>query len=350
MATSTKKTDHESHSNGVADLRNLPVDQILHRPGFNPRGDDVGDVTDLMEMIQHGALINPITVTSHPSKADTYYLIAGARRLKAMRQLGHAFAPCSVRDIQIDSPDALALAMVENDPDGRTALSPMATAKGYQRLYDMVKGATPTDKHRAIAKILGRKSEGAYQNIRVTLRLLELDPRAASLLESGGISKWAAVTLGEIPEDVRADVFAKLAPGMSESDIRRIAQDARRERAAGVDEPVDLEAQEKHPADAAKAERPTAPPVDRSAVSEIVLWRNKSEVREKIDEIVDDLLDALEDELEPIVARCRDRIAALLWCTGVIPEVTTTDRHFKAALADLVGKAENRRGRATKKG
>ena len=207
---------------------NLPLNMVRAKEGFNPR-EVLGDVGELVDLIRANGLINPITVC--PGAPDgTYYLIAGARRFAAVAQLGHAAIAANVRtDLSIDMPEALALAMAENDNEGRAALAPMDQARAYARLMAKVAGKDDTAKHKAVAKLLGRRSPGAFQNIRVTLRLLEASARVRAMLEEGTISKWAVVTLNEIPDDVREAVAARLRPGNTEHDVRRIAQEVARE-------------------------------------------------------------------------------------------------------------------------
>lgn len=344
---------------GSADLRNIPLKDIIDAPGFNPR-DEVGDVSELADMIRRNGLLNPITVT--PAPGGKFYLIAGARRRKACGLVGDDMIACNVRDdVKIDDPKSLAMAMAENDGDGRQPLTPMQQARAYKRLFDMVAGESDTAKHKAIARLLGRSSDGAYQNIRVTLRLLELNPRVAGMLESGGISKWAAVTITELPSDVREGVAARVKPGMTENDIKRAALEVRREAdgsadtapstAAAVDleadDAVDFAPSKKKPTDRTAPVAEKQRPATRAPAPAIIIFRNKGEVNEKIEELVGALLDAEAEEDQEMTARCRERLAALLWVTGAVEEVNPVDRDFVQALKVLVAKAENKRASGT---
>lgn len=338
-----------------ADLANLDIDLIDVKDGFNPRGDDVGDVADLVEMIRKREMLNTVVVC--PGAKGRYFLIAGARRLKAVRELGHKTIAANIRhDITIDSPDALAIALVENDNEGRRALPPLAQARAFARLMETVPGASDTEKHKAIAKLMGRTSEGAYQNVRMTLRLLTVPEACSRLVENGGLTKWAAIAVSEAPEAIRDEVAARVKPGMSEQDVKRLVRDMTHEAANGGTDaaPVDLAAEEEAPENGDKPKtpgtrKPTLAPstakVDLAPSTRTFVMRNRSELDEKIDELVDDLLDAIEDEKEAEEAALRERLAALLWATGACGEISQKDKTFKAVLAKLIEKAENARGR-----
>ncbi len=68
---------------------------------------DLGDINSLSEDIKTNGLINPITIT------DTNELIAGERRLEALKLLGTDLVPCHVASV--DSEGALFLEYAEND-------------------------------------------------------------------------------------------------------------------------------------------------------------------------------------------------------------------------------------------
>jgi ParB/RepB/Spo0J family partition protein len=66
----------------------LPVDKVYINRAERQRR-DLGDLTELKASIQRRGLINPIVVHE-----DTFELVAGERRLSAIRELGHSHIQC----------------------------------------------------------------------------------------------------------------------------------------------------------------------------------------------------------------------------------------------------------------
>lgn len=329
-----------------ANLKNIPADRLGTMPGFNPRT-EIGDTSELEGLIKKNGLVNPIAVCPIAEGADRYFVIAGARRLAACKALGHQNVPCHVYadlDLARDVLRAKAIAMAENDGEGRQALSPMDQARAFRGLFDLVEGPNDTAKHKAIAKALGRRSEGAHQNIRLTLKLLDMSARVQAMLSAGTVSKTAAISMSEMPDDVRAHVEARITPGMSEGDVRRLANDLRREapavaapaQAAGpvvdLDDGSDVP---KAPAAPAAAAKPRNRPAGYG--DKVVLWRNKGEVRDMIDAVVSAIAVEEAEEESAKAEALRNQLAALLWCTGAIDDVETGSPDFQRALKELAG-------------
>ena len=86
----------------------------------------------LAQSLESQGVIQPIVVRRHPHRHDRYELVAGERRLRAMRLLGWQMAPVLVRDIP--ETHLMESALVENIQ--REALTPIEEARAYRFLLN----------------------------------------------------------------------------------------------------------------------------------------------------------------------------------------------------------------------
>ncbi len=164
-----------------AGTQNIPVDKIQANP-FQPRQDfDEASLQELARSIQEVGLIQPIVVRKKDDQ--TYELIAGERRLRAVKLLGWKTIPAFIRDIHEDT-QLLELALVENLQ--RQDLNPLEVALTYARLIDEF-GYT----HEALAQKVG-KDRTTITNY---LRLLNLPPEIQASLRDGQITMGHARAL-----------------------------------------------------------------------------------------------------------------------------------------------------------
>lgn len=100
-------------------------------PGrFQPR--EIFDPDKLKELIlsiKQKGVLQPVIVRP---KGNGYELIAGERRLRAVKDLGLSQVPAIIKDVKDD--EALEIALIENIQ--RDDLNPMEEAKAYQRLSE----------------------------------------------------------------------------------------------------------------------------------------------------------------------------------------------------------------------
>lgn len=144
---------------------------------------DAGALEELAASIREQGLLQPVVVRP---KAGRFELIAGERRLRAVRLLKLRTIPALIREM----PDAEAMeaALVENLQ--REEISLVEAARAYQRLAE--------EFGHSLAE-LGRrtgKSRAAVSNL---LRLLQLPQGVLALLEAGEISEGHARTLLALP-------------------------------------------------------------------------------------------------------------------------------------------------------
>lgn len=107
LISSTAIEAKKSNSNDVKNLVN--IEDVLVNP-YQPRKSfDESDITGLAESIKNTQLLNPVVVTK---KGDTYIIVSGERRFRAVKSLGWSKLPVSV--IEVDDEELSVLALVEN--------------------------------------------------------------------------------------------------------------------------------------------------------------------------------------------------------------------------------------------
>lgn len=159
----------EEHESGE---RQVPVDQVRPNP-YQPRTDfEEGALAELVESIRANGLLQPLVV--RPT-AEGWEVVAGERRLRALRKLGWSTAPVVVRELS--DQQMLVLALVENLQ--RENLSPIEEGQGYRSLmeaFDLTQSQ--------VAERVG-KDRSTVAN---TLRLLQLDDEVRRMVSSGELS------------------------------------------------------------------------------------------------------------------------------------------------------------------
>lgn len=160
-------------------LRELPVSAIKPNP-FQPRREfDESALADLAASIEASGLLQPVVVRS---SHGGYELIAGERRWRAVQRLGWQKVPAVVKEV--DDQALLTLALIENLQ--RDELSPIDTARGYQRLHEEFKLS-----HADVARLVG-KNRSTVAN---SLRLLQLPADVQSRLQDKSLSEGHARAL-----------------------------------------------------------------------------------------------------------------------------------------------------------
>lgn len=197
----------------ASDLQRIPVSRIRPNP-FQPRREfDPAALAELEASIRANGLLQPVTVRR---KGDSYELIAGERRLRAVRNLDWKDVPAVVRDF--DDQALLVLALVENLQ--RSDLNAVEEARGYQRLLGEFSLT-----HQEVADAVG-KDRSTVTNL---LRVLTLPEAVQQLVESGKLSAGHARALVGVGEAdavrLAGDVVSN---GLS---VRQLEQRVREQRA-----------------------------------------------------------------------------------------------------------------------
>ncbi len=179
-ATAPDDKDVISDSPGQRVILEIPIEKIKASP-FQPRqAFDSGKLAELAESIKERGVIQPVVV--RPVN-DTYELIAGERRLKAIQKLGRRTIPAIVIK-SIDNETAMEMALIENLQ--REDLNPIEEASGYHRLITECK-LSQAD----VAARVG-KDRSSIAN---AIRLLSLPGELRNMLIDGSISAGHARAL-----------------------------------------------------------------------------------------------------------------------------------------------------------
>jgi ParB family chromosome partitioning protein len=168
-----EKSGSASDGDELNTLRDIPVNDInanhyQPRKEFNP-----DELAELQESIRSAGLLQPITVRK--TATGGYELVAGERRLRAVKALGWARIPAIVRDY--DDQTSLTLALVENLQ--REDLNPIEEGEGYARLSHEF-GLSQNE----IAELVG-KDRSTIANL---VRVLQLPADVRRMVESGSLT------------------------------------------------------------------------------------------------------------------------------------------------------------------
>ncbi|MBD3386913.1 ParB/RepB/Spo0J family partition protein [candidate division KSB1 bacterium] len=162
----------------------VKVSTISPNP-FQPRENfDPETLQELKNSIRENGVVQPVTVRMF---GDGYQLIAGERRLRAVRDLGLPEIPAYILDVSSDE-EMLELAIVENIH--REDLNPIDIAQGYRRLIDECKLT-----QEQVAEKVG-KDRTTVTNF---LRLLKLPRRVQTSMSNKDLSMGHARALLALP-------------------------------------------------------------------------------------------------------------------------------------------------------
>lgn len=158
----------------------VPVDAVAPNPN-QPRSDfDSAGIDSLATSIKAVGLLQPIVVRS---QGEGYVLIAGERRLRAVKQVGYPSIAAVIREESGDDTNLIE-ALVENLQ--REDLNPLEEAAAFKELMEEY-GMT----HDEVATHVGRSRSG----ITNTVRLLQLPMKIQAMLVSRDLSAGHARAL-----------------------------------------------------------------------------------------------------------------------------------------------------------
>lgn len=171
----------------------LEVEKIKPNPHQPRKEFDELALKDLASSIREFGLLQPLVVSKIEKETDRgteveYQLIAGERRLRAVKLLGLERVPAIIRSIMKDT-EKLEIAIVENLQ--RENLNAIETARAYAKLQDEF-GLT----QREVASRLGKSRE----TIANTLRLLSLPSEIQDAVAKNKINESQARLLLTIEE------------------------------------------------------------------------------------------------------------------------------------------------------
>jgi len=188
-------------------IEELAVDSIDQNPYQPRRRFDPAEMAELANSIRSQGLLQPISV--RPVDGGRFQLIAGERRLRAIRDLGRLTIRAIVREV--DDRQLLELSLVENLL--RTDLNDIEVAEGLRELQNKYAYTTTQ-----LAEVIG-KSRPAVSN---TLRLLELPETVQDLVRDGRLTAGHARAVLSFPSDQHEAVAAECATeGWSVRELER---------------------------------------------------------------------------------------------------------------------------------
>ncbi|EAI6585994.1 ParB/RepB/Spo0J family partition protein [Campylobacter jejuni] len=187
----------------------IEIDQISPNP-FQPRKNfDQEALDELANSIKEFGLIQPIIVFK---KNNKFILIAGERRLRAVKALGKKEILAFIADI--DENKLRELALIENIQ--RENLNPIELANSYKDLMQV---------HKITQENLAELIHKSRTQITNTLRLLNLDIRTQELIASGKISQGhAKVLVGLDQKDEKMLVGSIIGQKLNVRDTEKIVK------------------------------------------------------------------------------------------------------------------------------
>ncbi len=196
----------------------LKTEQI-HTSRFQPRLTfSQAKIEELAHSIREQGVIQPVLVRMIDT--DRYELIAGERRLRAVKHLGHTEIPAIVR--RVADADVLEMSLIENIQ--REELNPLEEAKAYRRLAQEF---GHTQDH--IANRVG-KDKTSVSNL---LRLLNLPDKIQEFLSNNLISFGHAKALLSLHDEKRQTKICEriVKMGLSVRQVEQLTGQGRRAKA-----------------------------------------------------------------------------------------------------------------------
>lgn len=187
------------------------------------RSEGVSEIEELAASIRAGGIIEPLVVRP-ANDGKTFELIAGHRRLHAARAIGGSAwkqLPVIIRSDLIGEDDrAIALAVAENSPDGRSNLNLVDIGRQASRL-------------KAAGWSAERMASGMglhVKHVRRALSLIEMPLAIQEKVRTGEIGASVASELSMLPPTMRRELEDKVGVATTASEIRLLRK--RLERAA----------------------------------------------------------------------------------------------------------------------
>ena len=168
------------------EMLNIPLERISLNPLQPRKHFDESKIIELSKSIKNQGVIQPLVVRVHPELSGHYQLVAGERRLRALKMLDYQEIPVLIRNIK--DHDLLETALLENIQ--RENLTPMEEARSYQNL--LREHGYTQDK---LAERIG-KDRTTISNL---IRLLQLPESIQNDVELGRMTSGHARALVSLP-------------------------------------------------------------------------------------------------------------------------------------------------------
>ena len=175
----------------------LDVDSIVPNPDQPRLHFDEASIAGLAESIKSVGLIEPIIVRKNKEAENQYFVVAGERRLRAIKHLGEITIKGVI--IEADEEKNFTIALIENIQ--RENLDPIEEAKAYKVLVNKFKL-----KQNEIAGRVG-KERASVAN---ALRLLNLPEDIQEAVSEGQISTGHAKVLLSVKGNRQIELFDQI--------------------------------------------------------------------------------------------------------------------------------------------
>jgi len=196
--TSPVEPPEPSRDRVLSDFESIPVDLIVPSPFQPRRAIDPVAIERLAASIRRAGVMQPVIVRPASGGGVGYELIAGERRWRAARAAGLAAVPALVR--RLTDEEAAEWALVENVQ--REDLNAMERAWGLRGLAERF-GLSAA----AVAERVGLERP----TVANLLRLTELEPAIAALIESGTLTAGHGRALLAVPTGPAREALARRA-------------------------------------------------------------------------------------------------------------------------------------------
>ena len=172
-AADEEKVDHE-------EIKKIPIENIIPNR-FRPRTVfDEEKIEELARTIHTHGIIQPIVVREFDR--DTFEIIAGERRYRAMKKLGWDLVPAIVKNF--NDTETASVALIENLQ--REELSPIEEAMAYGKLIEL---------HQLTQEALAQRLGKGQSTVANKLRLLKLPEEVQDALLNKTITERHARSL-----------------------------------------------------------------------------------------------------------------------------------------------------------
>ena len=176
---------------------------------------DYGDITKLAESISEHGLIHPPTVNQPDPSKDTYKLLAGGRRMKAIQELGWKAVPCNIYVGVMDNKRMRAVELEENIRRKNLSIrEEAALTHEIHETYVEIKGKKQSTRpgakghsKRDTAEMLGKSP--AQVTVDIELAKAFNDPVIGPYLEKCATKTEALKTLSKVKEQLVLEELSK---------------------------------------------------------------------------------------------------------------------------------------------
>lgn len=176
---------------------NVDIDKLKPNPYQKRKLFDEGKLQELANGIKSKGFFGSIIVSAIPNEPGYFYIVAGERRVRAMKMLSNTTIPAELK--QMTDEDLEDICAIENLQ--RENLSPMEEAQTYQGLYD---------RHGSIEAV-AEKTGKARQTIESRIALLKLEEPVRDLVDDGKLSLDIAGLLTSVDDPDRQIKMARAA-------------------------------------------------------------------------------------------------------------------------------------------